>query len=401
MPVRTPHGALPTLSSLYVYQHYGNKRLIEELYDGYKAYVDNLGSIADSKTGLLIYHKYGDWCNTYPRTEEIPTTGPISASFHYIVDLEILSYFASLTGHRNDAEEYQNKANVLKLAFHKYYYNETVTGYVNGTQTQNVLPLYGDFVPEHLVDQVAKSFIHDIVTSNHMHLTTGAVGTRFLLPTLTKLGRTDIALALSTQTTEPSWGYWITQNATSLWEDWSGVADPTHPPPPTHNHIFLGSHGSWLYETLGGIGQNQTSIAFRHIIIRPPQATLSAAAWDEMCHEDEHAVFNLDEVAATHASLRGVISVEWRQSPFSNAFFNVNTTVPINSHASVWIPARVSCKVPPASSLTVMESAKTVWTKGQFVAGQVGVLEGRFDEDLYATVFTVGSGQYNFTISAW
>ena len=272
------------LISLYVYQHYGNIRLIEDLYDGYKAYVDYLDSVTDNETGLLTFHKYGDWCNTYPRTEEIATTGPISASFHYILDLEILAYFAKLTGHSSDANEYQKRADVLKIAFHKYYYNETVNGYVNGTQTQNVLPLYGNFVPEQLVDQVAKSLMEDITITNHMHLTTGGVGTRFLLPTLTKLGRTDIALALATQTTEPSWGYWITQNATTLWEDWSGVADLTHPPPPTHNHIFLGSHGSWLYEILGGIGQNETSVAFEYIVIRPPQATIGSGSYNFTAH---------------------------------------------------------------------------------------------------------------------
>ena len=27
----------------------------------------------------------------------------------------------------------------------------------------------------------------------------------------------------------------------------------THPPPPTHNHPFLVSHGIWIWETLLGL----------------------------------------------------------------------------------------------------------------------------------------------------
>ena len=37
----------------------------------------------------------------------------------------------------------------------------------------------------------------------------------------------------------PSFGYWMGLGATTCWEDWSGQADASHPPLPTHGHIFL------------------------------------------------------------------------------------------------------------------------------------------------------------------
>jgi alpha-L-rhamnosidase len=69
------------------------------------------------------------------------------------------------------------------------------------------------------------------------HLTVGSAGVKWLLRTLSKEGKHDTALQLAMQTTFPSWGWWIHEGATTCWESWSGVADPSHTSHPTHNHV--------------------------------------------------------------------------------------------------------------------------------------------------------------------
>lgn len=54
------------------------------------------------------------------------------------------------------------------------------------------------------------SLLQDI-SAHGNHLTTGIIGTKYLLSVLSeKLNRTDVALSIATQTTYPSWGYMIT-----------------------------------------------------------------------------------------------------------------------------------------------------------------------------------------------
>lgn len=61
---------------------------------------------------------------------------------------------------------------------------------------------------------ISKSIVTD-VTSRDMHLNTGALSTKHLLPVLTAYGYADVALALAHQTTFPSWGFWIENGATT------------------------------------------------------------------------------------------------------------------------------------------------------------------------------------------
>ena len=391
------------LISWYMYEHYGDVALLRRHYNGYKKYVNFLTSITDKDTGLLLYHKYGDWCSTYPRTYEIPRTGPISACFHYILDLQILSGMAEVLGNMADAEHYAALHAKLTNPFHQHFYNGSVGAYVDGTQTVNLLPLFGGLVPQSLSKTVAKKLIDDIVTKHDTHLTTGAIGTRFLLPVVTQLGRIDLALALANQSTFPSWGYWIKNGATTLWEDWSGHADLSHPPAPTHDHIFLGSHGSWLYKRLAGISQR--GIAFQNLILRPPQTQIAMETIREICADrDGSGLLPLNKAQSSH---RG-ISFLWETDFNETVAFYVQASVPNNKLAAIYFPVPASCKQANAmfqsswneAEVTIFEGDSPVWKDNNFVAGVEGVTSGEVDPDNNAIILHVGSGFYNFYLFA-
>lgn len=393
------------LISWYVYQHYKDLSLLQRHYDGYKKYVDYLTTTTDNSTGLLLFHKYGDWCNTYPRRYEIPTTGPISACFHYILDLQLLSGFAELLGNREDAQHYAEMHAKLMSPFHEHFFNSSVGAYVDGSQTVNLLPLFGGLVPEEHAGGVAKHVIDDIVTAHQMHLTTGAVGTRFLLPVLTELGRIDVALALANQSSFPSWGYWMTKGATTLWENWSGEADLTHPPPPTHDHIFLGSQGSWLYEGL--VGLSQRTLGFDHVILRPPQTRLSSNAIADICSNNPtSSLLSLQQARALHTGVHGDIVFQWQFGYNASVPFYTSISLPPNCVAEVYIPVQATCSQRAASSqnahkaaamVTILErSDGPVWKDGHFVPGVDGVYSAEFDQDARAVVLSCGSGFLEF-----
>ena len=389
---------------LLVYRHYGDVALISELYEGFRDYVVYLDRLAQENSsvpgGLLTKHKYGDWCNTYPReTREIPITGPISASFFQITSYEIFSRFARILNRSDDAVKYAQMAEKLKPIFHEFYYNKTKAGYQDGSQTPNILALSLDgAIPRETLQDVVETFLHDVTQEHNYHLTTGAVGTKFLLQTLTRVNRSDLAFALATQTTEPSWGWWVTQNATTLWENWSGVADLTHPPPPTHNHIFLGSHWPWLYETFVGIDQADDSTAFEHIVIRPIHATIPLETWKTICTGDVR-IFKISGVNASYNSIRGKISVAWSHANEGNVLFSLAVTIPMNSDAEVWVPTQNYCgKIPSPSQVLVTESGQEIWSDGKLKPIK-GVLSGSYNSEYQAVVLQIVSGSYVFAYS--
>ena len=76
--------------------------------------------------------------------------------------------------------------------------------YADGTQTANAMALFLDLVPPSHRFGVARSLKNDIVHAHNIHVTTGFIGIKYLLPALTALGRSDLAYELAAQTTYPT-----------------------------------------------------------------------------------------------------------------------------------------------------------------------------------------------------
>ena len=112
-------------------------------------------------------------------------------------------------------------------------------------------------------------------------------------------------LKIATQTTYPSWGYWLSLGATTCWENWSGGHDASHPPTPTHNHIFLcGGIGEWMYEYLAGV--IPTSAGYATVDVKPlVSKTLGPASVD-----------------AAITTVRGIILSTWTRANGHGEPFN-------------------------------------------------------------------------------
>jgi alpha-L-rhamnosidase len=98
------------------------------------------------------------------------------------------------------------------------------------TQTGYVLALHMNLVPENLRAAVAQKLV-DKIEANHGLLSTGFLGTPYLLEELTKSGHAKLAYKLLLNTAYPSWGYLVEHGATTMWERWNGDQmkdDPEH-----------------------------------------------------------------------------------------------------------------------------------------------------------------------------
>lgn len=82
-------------------------------------------------------------------------------------------------------------------------------------------------VPENFQSKVFDNIVHEVEVTYKGHISTGVIGTQFLMRTLSECGRPDLSYKLASNDTYPSWGYMAKNGATTIWELWNGnTADP-------------------------------------------------------------------------------------------------------------------------------------------------------------------------------
>jgi alpha-L-rhamnosidase len=359
-PADPAWGTAYPLLCWYMWQQYGDKRILQENYEGLKKYEGFLRSRAQGN--VLRYSYYGDWIAIKP------TPGALVSDSYFYYDTEILSWVTNILGKPAEAESHANLAGQIKDAFNKTFFN-TVTGeYANGSQTAQTMALFLKLVPEKEHGEVMSRLVNDIVYAHNTHLTTGFIGIKYLLPVLTRYGRSDLAYELAAQTTYPGWGYMITRGATTLWELWQ---DKVGPSMNSHNHIMLGSLGAWFYRALGGINLGLGGEGYRHILIEP------------------NMVEDLNWASATIGTVHGQVSCSWKKKAGA---ISMDVVIPANSDAKVVVP-----EVEEMTDVSVKEGDRVVWSAGKFVSGDPGVTAAV--AGTHAVEFTVGSGYYHFLLT--
>lgn len=357
-PADPAWGTAYPLLCWYMYQYYGDQRILEQHYEGLKKYTDFLQSKA--KNDLVEFSHYGDWVAVEP------TPGSLVSSFFYAYDIILLKNIATALGKEKDAEDYQNLAEQIKKAFHKKYYDSETRNYGSGSQTSNVLPLFLDMVPEEARGGIWHNLRQSLIYQNNTHLTTGIIGTKYIMDVLTKTGSSSLAYDLAVQTTYPSWGYMIKNGATTLWELWQ---NKTGPGMNSHNHPMFGSVGAWLYNTLAGIKQAPDSAGFKHIWIQP-----------EM-------VRDLRFASGTIHTPLGPITSSWTKSPHH---IGLRVYIPVNAEAVVFIPKL------KLENIILIESGVRIYAEGKFLTGVQGIKKV---EELPDSVhIEIGSGRYDFKL---
>ena len=88
-------------------------------------------------------------------------------------------------------------------------------------------------------------------------------------------GRADLAWAVASQRDYPSWGDWIRQGATTLWESWEGDSSRIH-------HMFSDVSG-FFYKEIAGLKPDEADPGFRTIRFAPHFA--EGLSWAEAWHE--------------------------------------------------------------------------------------------------------------------
>lgn len=333
-----------------IYQVYGDKQVIEKHYESMKSWIGYLQK--NSNNLLRPSSGYGDWVSIASDTPK-----DVIATAYFAYSTRLVSQMAAAIGKNEDAKKYQQLFEQIKQAFNRAYVSDD--GRIKGeTQTCYCLGLHFNLLPEEK-RQLAARHLFENIRKKDWHLSTGFVGLSYLLPTLTETNNLDVAYRFLNQDTFPSWLYCIKNGATTIWERWDGWTEQKgfqDPGMNSFNHYAFGSVGQWLFGTVAGIDTDGPG--YKQIRIEPrPGGGLTYAK-------------------AGYNSIYGRISSDWK---IEDGRFTLDVTVPVNTAATVYIPAK------DAESIT----------ESGLPAGKAEAVQFlRMDNG--RAVFAVGSGQYQF-----
>ena len=322
--------------------------MLSRHYDEMKRYVAYLGSRA---TNHIVNHGLGDWYDIGPKPPGFSQLTPraLTATAFYQHDTWILSQTAALLGKKSEAKEFTKRAEEIRRAFNKEFFNESFKTYSTGSQCANSIPLVMNLCEPKHRDAVLNAIVADVRKNG---LTAGDVGYRYLLRALADGGRHDVIFEMNNQSEKPGYGYQLKMGATSLTEAWDARRSSSQ------NHFMLGQIMEWFYGDLAGIAIDPDAPGFKNILIKPQP--VGDIAW-------ARASFN---------SVRGKIVSDWKRDGDK---FTLRVIVPPNTAARVWLPAREKTQI--TESGVVISKNKDV------------KLTARRDD---RAIIKVGSGSYEF-----
>jgi alpha-L-rhamnosidase len=299
------------------WMQYDDRSIVEHNWDAMQRFME---FIAKENPDFIrkngVGPNYADWLAPDERTNK-----DLLATAYWALVARMMEQMARAIGKENDARSYAALFSNIRSAYQKAYITDDGT-VGTGTQTSYVVTLYTGLAPESLESAMVHNLAKDIESRN-WHLSTGFLGTPFLLFTLADHGRADVAYRLLLNETYPSWGYMLSKGATTWWERWNG--DTGDPAMNSYNHYAFGSVVAWVYRYVAGIDTGPNDPGFHHIVIHP---RLDAA---------------MPKAGGEYESVYGKIRTEW--SSDSGKSFSLKVTIPANTSATIYLPAIANAHV--------------------------------------------------------
>ena len=293
------------------WMQYGDKSVIErnwEAMERWMRFIDETNP--DGLRAKDLGPNYGDWLAPDPNTPR-----DLVATAYWALLAQQIETMARATGREDEAKRYQVVYQRIRKAYEKAFVaaDGTVAG---GTQTGYLLTLYTGMAKEGQRKLMTDKLVASIEEHGN-HLTTGFLGTPFLLFVLDREGRSDVAYKLLLNDTYPSWGYMVSKGATTWWERWNG--DTGDPGMNSYNHYAFGSVMAWVYRRVSGIDTDESGPGFHHLVIAP--------------HTDE----KLTHARTEYDSAYGTVVTDWTRS--ADGGLHIAVTLPANTTATVILPA--------------------------------------------------------------
>ncbi len=256
------------------YLFYRDSDIINKYYDDAEKYYDTLTK--DGK--ILPVSKYGDWMSV----EEGWTRGDprcCTTLYAYYV-LKLLTLMSEATGRTDKQERYSRELREYKEYIIERFFNKDTCLFDDGSQFAQSFAIKLDLIPQDMKEKACEKLVNNIAEHDY-HLTTGILGSKYIMEVLSQNGYRDIAMKLILQPDYPGWMDLI-KGKTTISEKWDGSM--------SQNHCAFGSVDAVFYTMLGGINIGED------ITVNPYFAK------------------QINHVKCSLKTIKGMVAVEWKRA---------------------------------------------------------------------------------------
>ena len=282
-------GDCATIIPWEMYRAYGDKKILEDNFELMQKWVEYQHSAGGEEFLWLGGIHYGDWLAMDAGEDSYvgATSNDLIASAFFYHSTDLLVKAGEVLG--KDMAEYKALKDNIFNAFREYFMEngmpkeelpltEDPPQKINGdtvrkgvTQTGITLILYFGLCTEEERPALVNKLCELIDKCGGL-MTTGFVGTPYILHALTEGGRTDVAYKLLFEERTPSWLYSVDHGATTMWEHWNGIkedgsfwsADMN-----SFNHYAYGCVCDWIYGQAAGITVTDEGAGYEKFTLTP------------------------------------------------------------------------------------------------------------------------------------
>jgi alpha-L-rhamnosidase len=325
----------------YMAQHVGEEGLLTVPSPGHWKY-----------SGGLRWLFLGDWAGPNGSEESDTPEASLFNNCYYVYVLGLAAKMAVILDQQEKARVFHEHARQITEAINDKFFDPETHTYIDTRQTHCVMPLIAGVVPPEHMEAVQENLEKEILVNQDGHFDTGIHGTYYLVKYLTQQNRSDLIHALASQTTFPSYGFFIEKGYVTWPEYWHECNSIMHG--------CLNGIGGWFQRGLAGIRPDPESPGYKKIIIKPAIST------------------DLKWVNGYHDSPYGRITSNWKRNDGS---LEMEIDIPPNSSATVYLPT---------------SDKSSVREGGKRPANAEGVTFLRQEEG--HAIYQVASGEYHFEI---
>lgn len=250
-----------------IYWSYADRELLQECYPMMKKWVDYMHDTGPEEFLWLNVDHFGDWLglDAAEGSYKGSTSQDLIASAFFAHSTNLVIQAGRVLG--EDVSHYEAVHKNIVHAYRNYFIRNGAL--ISDTQTAHVLTLHFNLCSE-AEKPALTARLCELIHAQHDHLTTGVIGTPYLLHVLSSNGHADLAYKLLLNRTFPSWLYSVKMGATTMWEHWDGLredgsmwsADMN-----SFNHYAYGAVADWLFGVCAGI--QPAAPGYQKVVIAP------------------------------------------------------------------------------------------------------------------------------------
>ncbi|MBE6537099.1 MAG: alfa-L-rhamnosidase [Ruminococcaceae bacterium] len=323
-----------------IYLSYGNKKLLKKNFPMMKKWVEYLHGVGPEEYLWLTGYHYGDWLAMDAGEDSYvgATSCDLIASAYFAYSLSLVIKAGKALG--EDISCFEELYKNVRKRFREYFMENgmpkeispkteikpngksTDVDQVHKGMTQTAITLILKFG---LADDSEKPALTEklvnLIKENGGKMTTGFVGTPYILHALSENGRADVAYSLLFAEHTPSWLYSVCHGATTMWEHWNSLKEDGSfwsTAMNSFNHYAYGAVYDWIFGVAVGIKPCEDEVAYKNVTIEP--------------HPDKRLGF----ADASIESRNGKIRVHWYYKG-DDVFYEVD--IPAGVTAKLTLPS--------------------------------------------------------------